>query len=109
VVISVCVCAIRVGGRLKEGREAGKRGPWDNDIVCERTTGQGTDEAVPLGREGEGERAGHGADWWGSPISERGRAGARARAQATSWAEWAKSPRREGGWAFFLFLLFLNF
>jgi hypothetical protein len=57
VVVSVCVRVVRVGGRLKEGRGAGKRGPWDSDIVCERAIGQGADEEVPLGREGEGERA----------------------------------------------------
>jgi hypothetical protein len=35
----------------------------------------GADGAVPLGREGEGEGAGHGADRWGPPVS--GRAGER--------------------------------
>ena len=89
--VSACVRAVRVSGRLKEGRGAGKRGLRDNDTACERATGQGTDEAGPLGREGEGERA----------------SGAR-RSQVGPTCQWTGRPRREGGWALFL-LLFLNF
>jgi hypothetical protein len=66
----------RVGGRLKEGRGAGKRGPWDNDTAHKRAMHQGADKVAPLRREGGSacERARRDADRWGPPISGRGRA-----------------------------------
>jgi hypothetical protein len=74
--ISACVHVVRVGEPLKKGRGAGKRGPRDSDIAGERATGQGADKEATLGREGESayERARHGADRWGPPVSGRRRA-----------------------------------
>jgi hypothetical protein len=61
VAISACVRAVRVGERLKEGRErlaSGARGTARQ--TRERATGQGADKADPHGgreREGESVRA----------------------------------------------------
>jgi hypothetical protein len=70
------VCAVHAGGRLKEGRGASKRGPRDSDIAREHATGQGTDKAAPLDREGGSvcERARRGVGRWGLPVSGRGHA-----------------------------------
>ena len=74
--VSACVRAVRVSGRLKEGRGAGKRGPWDNDTAHKCAMHQGADKVAPLRREGGSacERARRDADRWGPPISGRGRA-----------------------------------
>jgi hypothetical protein len=75
--ISVCVRAVRAGGRLKKGRGTGKRGPRDSNTARERATGQSDDMAAPLRREGGSacERVRRGTDRWGSPINRRGRVG----------------------------------
>jgi hypothetical protein len=50
VAISVCVRAVRVGERLKEGRETGKRAPWNSDTNERAHNGPGCRQGGPTWR-----------------------------------------------------------
>jgi hypothetical protein len=102
--VSTCVRAVCAGERLKERRGTTKRGSRDSDTAREHATGQGADEAAPLGIERGGERAGRGADRWGPSVSGRGWAAGRLAGPV-----WAEGPRREGGWASLVFLFVFEF
>jgi hypothetical protein len=56
--VSACVRVVHAGERLKEGRgKLASRAHRTATQTRERATGQGTNKAAPLCREGEGRRA----------------------------------------------------
>jgi hypothetical protein len=82
VAVSACVCMVRVGERLKDGRGTSKWGPRNSDTDTRARNGPGHRRGSPTGQRGRGrgELARHGADRAGPHGGESGEGGRRTRA-----------------------------